>query len=48
VLLEQNDPKAIERFADLRQQYPVDPLINYHFERLQAGEISARIKMGAK
>jgi class 3 adenylate cyclase len=48
VLLEQKDPKAIERFADLRQQYPVDPLINYHFERLQAGEISARIKMGAK
>lgn len=47
-LLEKNDPKAVERFAGLRKQYPVDPLINYHFERLQTGEVSARIKMGAK
>lgn len=47
-LLEQNDPKATERFADLYRKYPIDPLINYHLQRLQAGEFSARIKMGAK
>lgn len=47
-LLEQNDSRATEVFADLRQRYPFDPLINYHCERLQLGEVSARIKMGAK
>jgi class 3 adenylate cyclase len=47
-LLEQNDIKATERFADLCRKHPDDPLIIYHLERLQAGEVSALIKMGSK
>lgn len=47
-LLEKNDPKAPECFAELHRQHPADPLINYHHRRLQEGEISAHIKMGAK
>lgn len=47
-LLEQNDIKATERFSDLSRKHPDDPLIIYHLQRLQAGEVSAFIKMGSK
>lgn len=47
-LLEAGDPQTRVRFEALREQYPVDPLISYHCGRLQDGEISAHIKMGAK
>jgi adenylate cyclase len=46
--MEQQDQSASERFLALHQQYPDDPLINYHNQRLQNGEVSARIKMGSK
>jgi class 3 adenylate cyclase/CHASE2 domain-containing sensor protein len=47
-LLEQHDEAARPRFAELHQEYPDDPLISYHHQRLKDGEVSARIKMGAK
>ena len=47
-LLEQQDEAARERFASLRSTYPADPLIIYHHDRLQQGDVSARIKMVAK
>lgn len=47
-LLEQRDSSAPQRFSDLQGKYPTDPLIIYHSNRLQSGDISARIKMGSK
>lgn len=47
-LLEAGDPRAKVHFEALREQYPADPLISYHSARLDDGEISAHIKMGAK
>jgi len=47
-LMEQQDPMAPKRFVELHRRHPGDPLINYHNQRLQDGEVSARIKMGAK
>ena len=47
-LLEQHDEAARQRFADLGSKYPTDPLISYHNQRLQQGDVSARIKMSSK
>lgn len=48
VSLEEGDAKAKGLFETLREKYPADPLISYHCLRLQNGDISAHIKMGAK
>ena len=41
-------PDTAELFAALKQEYPQDPLINLHHERLVAGKLSATITLAEK
>jgi len=47
-LIRADDPKALEAFEALANQYPDDPLTKYHYERLQSGETGARIVLTSK
>ena len=47
-LLERKDPAATEAFAELRQRFPDDRLIEYHAERLAGGETGTTIVMTGK
>lgn len=47
-LLTAGDPQAVRRFALLRSRYPNDPLVDYHWQRVQTGELSTRVKLVSK
>jgi adenylate cyclase len=46
--LASNDPGALEAFRDLYREYPDDPLIEYHLNRLVAGETGDVIVLSGK
>lgn len=47
-LLAAGDIQATHRFARLRSRYPHDPLVDFHWRRVQSGELTTRIKMLSK
>jgi adenylate cyclase len=47
-LLERRDPAAVQRFAELLQQAPGDPLSAFHLMRLRRGEVGAIIALEEK
>jgi len=47
-LLQRNDRAAVDAFQALHAQYPTDPLVSFHLERLQSGSISTHIVMEEK
>ncbi len=47
-LLEKGDLQAVSHFAKLSACYPDDPLVKFHWRRLQADPPSDRIKMASK
>ena len=47
-LLRAEDPAARDRFADLRQHYPDDPLVNLHWDRIEQGILSSTIVLAEK
>lgn len=47
-LLEQADPKAGTAFAALDSKYPDDPLVSFHLQRIQSGNLSTLIVMEDK
>ena len=47
-LLTAGDPQAVRRLALLRSRYPNDPLVDYHWQRVQTGELSTRVKLVSK
>jgi adenylate cyclase len=47
-VLAQEDAAAREMFAGLRQQYPDDPLVKLHFDRLEQGLLSPTIVLAEK
>jgi len=46
--LEQRSPKALQLFAGLHDERPLDPCVAMHLERLRGGEIGADIAMTEK
>jgi class 3 adenylate cyclase len=46
--LARNDPVAAEAFAGLRRDFPKDPLVRYHWERMQKNYKGVRIVMETK
>ena len=47
-LLRAENPAARERFAALREQYPDDPLVKLHWERIEEGLLSTTIVLAEK
>ena len=47
-LMEKKDPSALKVLKKLKAEYPLDPLITLHAERLTNGEIGALMIMSAK
>ncbi|MDG4552959.1 MAG: adenylate/guanylate cyclase domain-containing protein [Candidatus Competibacter sp.] len=47
-LLAAGNPQASHRFARLRFRYPNDPLVDFYWQRVQAGELTTRIKATSK
>ncbi len=47
-LLANGDPRAGHRFARLRFRYPNDPLVDFYWRRVQAGEMTTRVKITSK
>ncbi|WP_234086711.1 CHASE2 domain-containing protein [Azonexus sp. R2A61] len=47
-LLDDDPPAAAARFAELAGQWPADPLVRLHHERLQRGESGSRIVLAGK
>lgn len=47
-LLEAESPAALPAFQALRSRYPDDPLVGYHLQRLEAGELGSLVVMGRK
>lgn len=47
-LMEEGNQAAFATLADLRERFPDDPLIRFHLERLEAGEIGATVVMRDK
>jgi len=46
--MEQQTPDAVDEFSKLVAKYPNDPLINYHFQRLQQQQIGSTIVLTSK
>ena len=46
--LEREDAKAKDMFVQLKAQYPDDPLVNLHYERIMSGILSATIVLAEK
>ncbi|MDQ7091400.1 MAG: hypothetical protein Q9M50_12335 [Methylococcales bacterium] len=46
--MEQESVDAIDDFAHLLTQYPDDPLIQYHYNRLQQKQIGSIITLESK
>ncbi|NOQ34986.1 MAG: CHASE2 domain-containing protein [Methylococcaceae bacterium] len=46
--MEQQEENAVETFAKLLAQYPQDPLINYHYKRLQQQQVGSIIILDSK
>lgn len=46
--LQGEDPQAKELFSMLRADYPEDPLVNLHYDRIMAGTVSATIVLAEK
>ena len=42
------DPQSEKLFADLKSEYPDDPLVNLHYNRILSGVVSATIVMSEK
>jgi len=47
-LLKAEDPRGAEAVRQLKQQYPDDPLVDFHLERVESGLCSARVVMEDK
>ena len=47
-LLSREDPGAEGQFRQLKEEYPEDPLVNLHYERIVAGIISTTIVLAEK
>ena len=47
-LLRAEDKAAKDRFAELHQKYPEDPLVNLHWQRIQEGFLSSTIVLAEK
>ncbi|HPE70562.1 MAG TPA: adenylate/guanylate cyclase domain-containing protein [Candidatus Competibacter sp.] len=47
-LLEAGDGRALERLTALRARYPDDALVEFHWRRTQAGELTTRVTLTAK
>ncbi|CAA0090516.1 Adenylate cyclase 1 [Halioglobus japonicus] len=47
-LLSREDPEARDLFRQLKEEYPEDPLVNLHYERIIAGILSATIVLAEK
>ena len=46
--LEREDAKAKDMFVQLKAQYPDDPLVNLHYERIMSGTLSTTIVLAEK
>jgi len=46
--LASEDPQAEELFAKLKEDYPEDPLVNLHYNRIVAGTLSSTIVLAEK
>jgi adenylate cyclase len=46
--LDKEDPVAAQMFAALKEQYPDDPLVNLHYERIMSGTLSTTIVLAEK
>mgnify|MGYP001552198070 CR=1 FL=1 len=46
--LDKEDPGAADMFAALKEQYPDDPLVNLHHERIMSGILSTTIVLAEK
>ncbi len=46
--LEQEDAEAKDMFVQLKAQYPDDPLVNLHYERIMSGTLSTTIVLAEK
>lgn len=47
-LLEVGDPQAAVRLTALRFRYPDDPLLDFHWRRAQAGELTTLVRLSSK
>ena len=47
-LLQHEDPQAGKQFARLREEYPDDPLVKLHYDRITAGTVSTTIVLAEK
>jgi hypothetical protein len=46
--LDREDPGAADMFVALKEQYPDDPLVNLHHERIMSGILSTTIVLAEK